>query len=174
LPSYGRPSCSINSTRSTGQENSLFSSFASPNPKRISVDPFDWLVGIGGTFSAFFFVPGGFALLPAGEQLVLVAVVLQILGLLSLNRSFGIVAANRAIKTGGMYRLVRHPLYSSYVVLFSGYLLFNVSAWNVFVLLLAFTFVFFRIDAEEKMLMVDPEYRAYAQKIRWKLIPFVY
>jgi hypothetical protein len=34
---------------------------------------------------------------------------------LRLGRSFGIVATNRGIQTGGLYRIVRHPIYAAYV-----------------------------------------------------------
>ncbi|UUZ47592.1 hypothetical protein LP420_31105 [Massilia sp. B-10] len=35
------------------------------------------------------------------------------------------------VKTQGLYRLVRHPLYASYMISFSGYMLTNTSLRNV-------------------------------------------
>jgi protein-S-isoprenylcysteine O-methyltransferase Ste14 len=144
------------------------------SPKQVSVDLFDWLVAIGGTAAPLFFVPGGVVISSVGEYLVIVAVVFQILGVLSLNRSLAVVAANRAIKTRGMYAFVRHPLYMSYFPLFFGYLIYNASPVNFVITVFAIALIFLRIEAEEKLLLNDQEYQAYAHKVRWRLLPFVY
>ena len=38
---------------------------------------------------------------------------LQIAAVLSLNRSFGLLPAHRGVKSDGLYRWVRHPLYTA-------------------------------------------------------------
>ena len=38
-------------------------------------------------------------------------------------RSFGVVPANRGIKTGGLYRFVRHPIYAGYAITHIGFLI---------------------------------------------------
>lgn len=143
-------------------------------PKSVSVDPFDWLVGIAGTLIPLFFHPGGAVIWAHGDMLVFIGVVIQILGLMSLNRSFAIVAAKREIKTGGLYRFVRHPMYASYLFLFSGYVLFNASLMNFILFILALTFLFLRLIEEEKHLSADTGYRAYKERVRWRLIPFLF
>ena len=45
----------------------------------------------------------------------------------TLGRSFGIVAANRGVKTRGPYRLVRHPAYFGYLMSYLGYVAENPS-----------------------------------------------
>lgn len=143
-------------------------------PKSVSVDPFDWLVGIGGSLIPLFFRPGGEVLWQYGEILVFFAVIMQVLGLMSLNRSFALVAANREIKTRGLYHFVRHPMYASYLFLFSGYVLFNASGFNFFIMIFAFTLLFLRIAQEEKHLSQDPKYREYKERVRFRLIPFIF
>lgn len=144
------------------------------SPHTVSVDPFDWLIAGGGTLAPLFLRPGGAALFPFGDLLVIAAVVFQILGLLSLNRSFALVAARRTVKTSGLYRFVRHPMYASYLFLYGGYVLFNASLMNVLLVLFALTLLFLRLVQEEKHLAQDSAYREYMSHTPWRLIPFVY
>ena len=39
-----------------------------------------------------------------------------IVGKMTLGRSFGVVPANRGVVVGGPYRLVRHPIYTGYLI----------------------------------------------------------
>ncbi len=143
-------------------------------PKTISADPFSWLVAGGGTFVPLFLRPGGIVLWAYGDMFVFIGVILQILGLMSLNRSFAIVAANRQIKTSGMYKFIRHPMYASYLFLFFGYFLFNATPTNALLVIFAYIFMFLRITEEEKLLSKDTAYQTYKQSVQWRLIPFVY
>jgi protein-S-isoprenylcysteine O-methyltransferase Ste14 len=95
-------------------------------------------------------------------------------GILSLNRSVGLLPANRGIRSSGAYRWVRHPLYSSYLVMHLGYVANNASAWNTGVIIATLAAQLVRISGEERLLSSDPEYRAYMSRTRWKLVPFVY
>jgi protein-S-isoprenylcysteine O-methyltransferase Ste14 len=143
-------------------------------PKTVSTSPFDWMVAAGGTFTPLFFRPEGPVLWQGAETMVILGMMLQMFGLLSLNRSFAIVAAKREIKTLGMYTYVRHPMYASYILIYSGYVIFNASPINLFLWFLASAFLFLRIESEEAHLSKDPEYRAYRDQVRYRLIPFVY
>ncbi len=98
---------------------------------------------------------------------------LQVYAMLSLNRSIGFVAANRGIKTGGMYRFVRHPLYCAYIIAFFGFLMNHPSAHNICVYSIMVLLLFMRAIAEERLLTKNDEYRAYSKKVRWRLIPYV-
>jgi protein-S-isoprenylcysteine O-methyltransferase Ste14 len=118
-------------------------------------------------------VPGGADLVAA--QLVQIAGgVLGVGGILSLNRSVGLLPANRGIRSGGAYRLVRHPLYASYLITHLGYVASNFSVWNVGVTLAALCAQLVRIHGEERLLSGDAAYRAYRARTRWRLVPFVY
>ena len=144
-------------------------------PLRTSKSPYDWIVGIGSTLLPLLLRPVerpyDFFL---GELLQVFGLVLQIIGIISLNRSFGIVAANRGLKTDGLYRVVRHPLYSSYFLDFLGYLINNLSARNCLILAATGFFQVQRIFIEEDFLKRDASYAEYMKRTRWRLIPFIF
>jgi protein-S-isoprenylcysteine O-methyltransferase Ste14 len=97
-----------------------------------------------------------------------------ILALLFLGRSFGVVAAIRQVKTSGLYRVVRHPVYSGYLAAYTGYLLENTSTRNLILFALGMGAQIVRIHEEERILIRDAAYRTYAARVRYRLIPFVY
>jgi protein-S-isoprenylcysteine O-methyltransferase Ste14 len=88
-----------------------------------------------------------------------------------LRRSFGIVAASRGVRRGGPYRLVRHPMYSGYVITQIGFLLLNPSLWNVAVYAVTWGTLLLRVREEEAFLSQDPAYRAYQGDVRYRLLP---
>jgi protein-S-isoprenylcysteine O-methyltransferase Ste14 len=144
-------------------------------PKEITVSPYDWAVGLMGTFMIAFFRPeahGNDHLLAQGLQMA--GLVLQVAAMLSLNTSIGIAAANRGVKTGGMYRFLRHPLYFSYIVAYGGYLMSHPTSLNMMVYSSAVLLWVLRILAEERLLKKDPCYATYAEKVRWRLVPYVF
>ncbi len=143
-------------------------------PKTISVNLFDWIVAIGGTFSPLFFRPALWGILPLANIAIIVGAFFQILSIISLNRSFALVAAKREIKTAWMYRIVRHPLYAGYCLVFLGYMLTNTTLSNVLVYLIAMVFLCIRIFREEKHIALDPLYREYMLKVHYRLIPFIF
>jgi protein-S-isoprenylcysteine O-methyltransferase Ste14 len=144
-------------------------------PSHVDFSLYAWFVAIAGTWtSQLFLEPGRSRDTLAGQIILLSGLVLQVASMLSLNRSFGIVPANRGIKTGGMYRVVRHPLYACYVYVYAGILINHYSVRNAIVIVVGIFFQILRIQSEEKFLSQDPEYRRYMQRTRWRLIPFVY
>ncbi|TWT39134.1 methyltransferase family protein [Blastopirellula retiformator] len=141
-------------------------------PKNVSMSLYDWAVGLMGTYAVILFMPAGQTHDSLFGQIVqCTGIGLQIFAMASLNRSIGIVAANRGIKTDGMYRYVRHPLYLSYVVAYGGYMINQTSYWNVSVYCACVLLWLMRIMAEERLLMQDEQYQEFAQRVRWKLIP---
>ena len=93
---------------------------------------------------------------------------------LYLNRSFGLAPQNRGIKTAGVYRLVRHPMYLGYILAEVGYVFDNVSNLNLLVLIVSVLFLVLRLRAEEHLLERDRLYRNYSRKTRWRLIPLLF
>jgi protein-S-isoprenylcysteine O-methyltransferase Ste14 len=143
-------------------------------PKSVSVKPFDWLVALGGTFIPLFFRPAEWGFFPFANNLIIVGTLLQIVSLISLNRSFALVAACREIKTKGMYRLVRHPIYASYCVIFCGYVLSNTTLENLLLYIIFMAFLCLRILREERHLAINQIYRNYMDKVRYRLVPFIF
>jgi protein-S-isoprenylcysteine O-methyltransferase Ste14 len=143
-------------------------------PQSVSAAPFDWIVAVVGTFSSFLFLPADWGIVPAAKHAVVVGAGLTILGMLSLNRSFAIVPAKREIKTAGMYGFVRHPLYASYLVMLTGYVLANTTLENALIYVFVIGCMFIRMFREEKHLALDAEYRRYMLLVRYRLIPFIF
>jgi len=93
---------------------------------------------------------------------------------LSLNRSFGLAPENRGIRTSGVYKLVRHPMYLGYVLAEGGFLVSNFSTFNLIVLAISVLFLLLRLRAEERLLGQDRTYRDYSKRTPWKLVPFLF
>ena len=146
-------------------------------PNAIIAFPFAWLVGFAGTLLPLLLRPGEAWALPwlaePGRYLQAVGLAAISAALLSLKRSFGIVAANRGIQQGGFYRIVRHPLYASELLFFCGYALANQSLGNCLALLAIGAAQYSRIRIEENFLSADPAYARYKRKTRYRLIPGV-
>lgn len=143
----------------------------------ISVRLGDWLLAITGTAAPLLIMPGTDlfpALAPLGIGLVLVGNCVQIWAKLFLRRSFGIAPANRGIKSDGPYKLVRHPIYAGYLLSHIGVLVLMPSALNVMIYLIGWWAQVLRLLAEEDLLAQDPAYRAFMEKVRWRLVPGVF
>lgn len=135
------------------------------------------LLGYAGTLAPLFVRPADLAPPPylwAGLAVQGVGNVLAVAGICDLGRSFGIVAAHRGIKTRGLYRYLRHPIYAAYLLAFGGFVLAHPSGYNTLVLLVWAIFQIARIRAEEHLLFTDPEYAAYALRVRHRLIPGIW
>jgi protein-S-isoprenylcysteine O-methyltransferase Ste14 len=92
-------------------------------------------------------------------------------GKMSLGYSFGMLPANRGVMQGGLYRLVRHPIYLGYLLTHIPFLAAHPSAWNVAVLLTGDAALILRAFYEEQTLGRDPQYVRYCQTVRWRLVP---
>ncbi len=136
----------------------------------------EWCVAIGGTAAPLLLRPIGLitALAPLGAFIQSAGMMITVVALLSLRRSFGVVAANRGVRTGGLYRFVRHPLYGSYIIGYAGFLLGNTTVWNVLIIALMFICQYLRTCAEERILLHDPAYQVYADKVQYRFIPFIF
>lgn len=143
---------------------------------QISVNPRDWLFAFTGSFASMMIYPGRLieALVPVAATLMFGGFLISVTATLSLNRSFGVVAANRGVKTAGAYEFVRHPMYLGYFLIQAAMLMVNFSLWNVVLLSIWAAAQFFRIHAEERMLVGDPAYQAYKALVPYRLVPLVY
>jgi protein-S-isoprenylcysteine O-methyltransferase Ste14 len=161
----------------TVQELAIATLFiARRSPWVVSRSPVAWAAAAIGTFGMLAARPayhplGGLELLYGGVQVV--GALVAVAAVISLGRSFGIVAANRGIRTGGLYRIVRHPLYSAYLLTETGYLLENPSFRNWCLFGVVFVFQAVRIVEEERTLAEDPAYRDYCLRVRSRVVPYL-
>lgn len=144
--------------------------------RRLSRHPWDWIVALGGSFTVLLVRPTAMAIVPEliGVALQLAGTVIEIHAKLVLGKSFGIVAADRGIVVRGPYRIVRHPIYLGYFVTHVGFLLANWSPRNIALYIAVYFFQISRILAEERILGEDESYRAYCQRVRYRVIPFIF
>ena len=136
----------------------------------------DWVVATIGGWGTLALRPheSGGTWEVAGAGLQLVGLSLVIVSFYTLGKSFGVVAANRGLKVGGPYRLVRHPIYFAHFVTMLGFVVANLWWWNVALLATVTAFQVLRINAEERVLRATSEYDEYATKVRWRLLPGLY
>jgi len=133
-----------------------------------------WLLAAGGTFGGLLLRPQGAHPgwgVQAGLGLQLLGLALAVASLAALGRSFGLVAADRGLVTRGPYAVVRHPVYAAYVLIQCGYVLQAVSVRNIAVLTVAVGCNVGRAICEERVLAGRPDYAAYRQRVRRRLLP---
>lgn len=131
-----------------------------------------WLLGVAGTALPLLLRPSDAPVfVRTGTALQLAGMVLVAVGLLSLRRSFAVAPGNRGVRDGGLYRLVRHPIYIAELMAVLGAVLVSptIVNWALWVSLCGVQFV--RACAEEQFLAADPAYRAYRGRVRYRLIP---
>ena len=147
--------------------------------KKINLSPVALLATVGGTFYYVLFDFSKYSSLELiapeyGLWIQCVSIIMQVAAKASLGLSFGLVPANRGIKSAGAYRFVRHPIYASYLVGHVGFILSHFNYFNLAVLAFNWFCQVIRIFEEEKVLRRDPAYVAYASGVRWRLIPGVF
>ena len=99
---------------------------------------------------------------------------LVIVGKVALGRSFGIAPANRGIVVRGPYVVVRHPIYTGYLLTHVAFLVAHPSALNAVVIMIADTALVLRALIEEQVLSRDEAYRSYCRRVEWHLVPGVF
>lgn len=137
----------------------------------------DWLLAFGGTFGGVLSSPYGSHPqwgVDAGLIVQLIGLAMAVVSFLALGRSFGFAAADRGLVRRGPYAVVRHPIYSSYLLLQSGYLLQTQSVRNAVVMLFVTSCNVGRALAEERVLETNEMYSAYRTRVRWRMIPGVW
>ncbi len=104
----------------------------------------------------------------------ILALMVMVASLIVLNRSIGIVAANRGIKTRGPYAWIRHPLYAGEILFDLSFLLSN---WSYLNGLLIFVVIFAQVVRslqEERLLVRDERYVQYGAAVPYRLVPGVF
>ena len=85
------------------------------------------------------------------------------------------VSENQKVVDSGLYGIVRHPMYTSTIFLFLSMPLVLDSIFSFIVMLVYPIIIIFRIRNEEKVLENElVGYKEYKEKIKYKLIPYLW
>src|SRR5215467_12967268 len=85
------------------------------------------------------------------------------------------IAEGQKVVSTGLYAYVRHPMYAGVLPMLVGIPLALGSWWGLFGLVLIVSGLIWRLIDEEKFLHKNlPGYTEYANKVKYRLIPFVY
>lgn len=142
------------------------------HPARRSGAPWEALIAFVGTLLPMMVLrPAPDTVPVVGEGIQVLALAGMLAAMISLGGSFGITPTDRGLRTSGLYRWVRHPLYAAELCFLTGYLLANL-AWRNLIGLIAIAVIqMVRIAREERIL---DGYAGYAQQVRYRLVPFVW
>jgi protein-S-isoprenylcysteine O-methyltransferase Ste14 len=148
-------------------------------PEKVSKEIKEWIIAIIGSFIGTFYLWSNRPLVPEAflvpiYSIMITALLAGIAAIVTLGCSFGVVPANRGIKQNGLYRFVRHPIYSFYIIFDLGLICISFSPRNVVVLLGFVIACYLRASYEEKLLHLDPAYRDYAGKTRYMFLPGIF
>jgi protein-S-isoprenylcysteine O-methyltransferase Ste14 len=112
---------------------------------------------------------------PSSQQIstlvLLSSNLLGILSLLHLGKSFGILIACREVRSNGVYGWVRHPMYTSDMLLRVGFVISHFSVYTLALMILSSACYIYRAILEERFLAEQPAYRAYMSRVRYRFIP---
>ena len=145
-------------------------------PGEIAIRAVPVLAAFAGTALPLLVRPHGASIVPSpiSSTVMLTGLSLTILSKFYLNRSFGLVAANRGVKVGGPYRIIRHPMYLGYIVNQLGFLLASFNVTNLSIYVVAWACQIIRVREEESVLLNDATYQQFAGRVTARLIPGVY
>ncbi len=147
-----------------------------------------WVVALSGLmFIAVFVVAGlsrrfGWYMLPDGAVYVATIIFLAAYALYAevmrenvwLSRTIE-VQENQQVVSTGLYGIVRHPMYAATLLLFLSMPLVLASPWSFAIMLLYIPIIALRIRNEEQVLERELKgYTEYKQRVRYKVIPFIW
>jgi protein-S-isoprenylcysteine O-methyltransferase Ste14 len=145
--------------------------------KIVSKHPLDWALSLLAVNAPLLAAPAAAsAFIPAqiATALMFAGTITQISAKAALWRSYGLIPANRGVKTRGPYRFLRHPMYAGYTLTHFGFLLGFPSLQNFLLYFTTFLIEVARLLREERILTKDPLYREYTTRVRYRLLPGVF
>jgi protein-S-isoprenylcysteine O-methyltransferase Ste14 len=91
-----------------------------------------------------------------------------------LSRSIEVMEGQKVVSTG-LYGIVRHPMYTATILMFLAMPLVMGSWWAFLVMIPYVLAIVTRIKDEEILLTKELEgYQEYKEKVRWRLIPYIW
>lgn len=91
-----------------------------------------------------------------------------------LSRNITVEQGQQVVSTG-LYGIVRHPMYTSTIVMFLAMPLVLGSYWATLPMVLYIPIIALRIKDEEQLLRADLKgYTEYCDRVRWRLMPLVW
>ena len=147
-----------------------------------------WVVALSGLmFIAVFVVAGlnrrfGWLLLPDWAVYIATAIFLVAYAMYAevmrenvwLSRTVE-VQENQQVVSTGLYGIVRHPMYAATLLLFLSMPLVLASPWSFVIMLIYIPIIALRIRNEEQVLERELKgYTEYKQRVRYKVIPFIW
>ena len=85
------------------------------------------------------------------------------------------VQENQQVVSTGLYGIVRHPMYAATLLLFLSMPLVLASPWSFVIMLIYIPIIALRIHNEEQVLERELKgYTEYKQRVRYKVIPFIW
>ena len=110
----------------------------------------------------------------AAQALMTLGLIIMVIGLASLGRSFGIMPRARGLVQSGLYRWVRHPIYLGEFLVFAGIMILAISPLTLSIYAMFVALQVYRLMMEEKTLSAAyPSYAEYCRRTA-RLLPGVY
>jgi len=113
-----------------------------------------------------------------GTTLIIVGLIITVIAQITLKKNYSgmlRIREDHQLITHGIYRYVRHPVYTGTLLRAFAIPIFTTSLLGLLFALTGIPLFIFRIGVEEKMLIKEfgDEYLEY-RKATWKLVPYVY
>lgn len=91
-----------------------------------------------------------------------------------LSRNITVAQGQQVISTG-LYAIVRHPMYTSTIIMFLAMPMVLGSYWATLPMVLYIPIIAIRIKDEEQLLHSDlAGYTEYCERVRWRLVPWIW
>lgn len=136
-----------------------------------------WWIALGGSWLPFLIEPVQYPsvlLLWLSVPIQVAGFVFVVIALCYLGNGFGVIAARREIKTRGVYRMIRHPLYAAELLVGLAIVIQSLSGYNVCLFVVLVGCQVMRIFEEEAILSQDERYRTYIRQVPFRLLPMVF
>lgn len=154
-------------------------------PERLIRTVYVWIASLLFILLIVAWQPIGGVLYDAPGWLALPHVVMQLVGVWIIARAAGAIdplelagirsaRAGGPLQAGGIYGLVRHPIYFGTLLVVFGAARMTGDRFFFATLVAAYLVIAVRWEERSLELAFGSEYRQYCQHVRWRLVPFIY